>query len=306
VRKHVSPGLVLGLIAIVVAMTGSAAASSLITSAGIKNGTIHDADIAKRTISLNRLTPAVQKLVRAHGATGPAGPAGAAGPKGDTGTTGASLQGATAPSPTAGNWGIIDRNTIGSPTATLRSGPAKPPFGSGSLNLAVADGTEKIAFGDEVDSFADGLVDNLSQIGFRVYTTGENNDAGHGAPNMPSIVFEIDPNVTGKTTNFSSLVYMPDASAPYQWSPYIDATKTGLWGLTGGQFAGTQCDINGARCTWDQVKAYLDDGGDPATILSAAVTKGRDYAWQGAVDGLRINGTVFDFEENGVFTHAAG
>jgi hypothetical protein len=54
------------------------------------------------------------------------------------------------------------------------------------------------------------------------------------------------------------------------------------------------------------VKAYLDDGGDPATILSAAVTKGRDYAWQGAVDGLRINGTVFDFEENGVFTHAAG
>ena len=35
------------------------------------------------------------------------------------------------------------------------------------------------------------------------------------------------------------------------------------------------------------------------------VTKGRDNSWQGAVDGLRINGTVFDFEETGVFERAA-
>ena len=41
-----------------------------------------------------------------------------------------------------------------------------------------------------------------------------------------------------------------------------------------------------------------------ATILSVAVGKGRDYAWSGAVDGLRVNDTVFDFEERGVFTTA--
>jgi hypothetical protein len=32
------------------------------------------------------------------------------------------------------------------------------------------------------------------------------------------------------------------------------------------------------------------------------VSKGRDFAWQGAVDGLRINGTIYDFEPLGVKT----
>jgi hypothetical protein len=31
------------------------------------------------------------------------------------------------------------------------------------------------------------------------------------------------------------------------------------------------------------------------------VGKGRDFSWQGAVDGLTINDTVYDFEESGVF-----
>lgn len=35
------------------------------------------------------------------------------------------------------------------------------------------------------------------------------------------------------------------------------------------------------------------------------MAKGRDYAWQGAVDGLRINGSVFDFEPFGVEEAAA-
>ena len=47
----------------------------------------------------------------------------------------------------------------------------------------------------------------------------------------------------------------------------------------------------------------LGDGN--ATIMTAAVAKGRDAEWQGAVDGLRINDTVFDFEETGVFERAA-
>ena len=32
------------------------------------------------------------------------------------------------------------------------------------------------------------------------------------------------------------------------------------------------------------------------------MTKGRDFAWNGAVDGLRINDIVYDFEAGGVFT----
>jgi len=100
------------------------------------------------------------------------------------------------------------------------------------------------------------------------------------------------------------LVFDPGAnSTSNRWSVYIDATTTGVWGLTGSQFNSppTQenCGINGPRCTFAQVKAFLATGSG-AKISSVAVTKGRDFAWQGAVDGLRINSTVYDFEPFGV------
>src|SRR4029079_11635666 len=112
------------------------------------------------------------------------------------------------------------------------------------------------------------------------------------------------PNVTGKP-DYSSLVFMPNNTVANTWSGYIDATKadSGLWGLTGSAFAKTKCDIDGTRCTWDELQTYLaeNNNGTPAITYSVSVTKGRDFSWQGAVDGLRINGTVFDFEETGVF-----
>jgi hypothetical protein len=76
------------------------AAAGLLTSSQIKDGTIRNHDIHKKTISLNRLTPGVQRLVSQHSAqnlqapaatkgdAGPAGPKGAAGAKGDTGPKG--------------------------------------------------------------------------------------------------------------------------------------------------------------------------------------------------------------------------
>ena len=45
---------------------------------------------------------------------------------------------------------------------------------------------------------------------------------------------------------------------------------------------------------------FLDDGGATAQLFSVAISKGTDFAWHGAVDGLRINNTVYDFEEHGV------
>ena len=122
---------------------------------------------------------------------------------------------------------------------------------------------------------------------------------------MPGIAFEIDPNVPGKS-HYSSLVFMPNNPATGNAWSYIDATKaaSGLWGGTGSAFAGSKCDINGTRCTWDELQAYLtaNNSGTPAKITySVGVTKGRDFSWQGAIDGLRINDTVFDFEETGVF-----
>ena len=162
---------------------------------------------------------------------------------------------------------------------------------------------EKAAFGNEVDFFGD-PVGELTAVGFHVYTTGENNARAN--PNMPSIAIEVDPNLASSASNFSTLTFVPTSnSGPNDWSDYIDATTTGLWGGTGPAFAGTPCDLNGARCTFEALQASLDDAdGNPATILTVGITKGRDFPWQGAVDGLRINDTIYDFEETGVFETA--
>jgi hypothetical protein len=279
----------------------SATAATLVTGKQIRNGTITAKDIKRGSINASRLSSGLRRRIPDVGAQGGAslpGRPGAAGAKGDQGEKGE--KGDDGPKRSSGNWGVINRNTIHSPTVELRSGPFDAPVGDGSLNIAVADGTEKAAYGNEID-FAGKPLD-LDQVGFHVYTTGENNDAP--ADNMPSIAFEIDPNLSTTSAGYSSLVFTPAKTASNAWSGYIDATSTGLWGLTGGAFNNPptkeNCGLNGPRCTFAEVMDLLDDGGDAATIISAGISKGRDFEFHGAVDGLRLNDKVFDFEETGV------
>ncbi|WP_212822802.1 hypothetical protein [Catellatospora sp. TT07R-123] len=219
------------------------------------------------------------------------------------------------------HWGVITRNTIGSPVAALRNGPfgsfgvvgpaAHPPYGDGSLGIEVSavpvtptPFLEKVDFGNEVDFFGR-TVSSLAQVGFHVFQTGEN--IGYGGPaNMPNIRFEIDPNLTASTSSYSTLVWLPAASpVTNQWSPYLDATLTGTWFLTGAAGTATGCNLT-TPCTFAAVKAALDaDGGEPATVYTAAVGKGRDFMWIGAIDGLRINDVIYDFEADGVRTRHA-
>jgi Collagen triple helix repeat (20 copies) len=253
------------------------------------------------------------------GAQGPAGPQGAAGPPGPAGPAGAKGdKGDTGPVSGSGSWGTVDRNSIGSPVTVLRAGPinvtptgvSAPPFGAGSLSILVGVGTaatgdlEKAAYGNQVDFFED-PVGGLTAVGFRVWTSLENSDPTvnnvGGGVNMPNIAFEIDPNLDDPTTNFfSTMTWTPGGNSPSnEWSPYLDATSTGEWFLTGAEGTVTGCNQT-TTCTFAELQAALDDGGEPATIYIAQITKGRDKAWQGAVDGLRINDQVFDFEEHGV------
>jgi Collagen triple helix repeat (20 copies) len=101
----------------------SATAASLITSAQIKDGTITAKDIRAGSISLNRLTPGTQRMLRdavalsgradsanpVAGERGPAGPAGLPGlqgPRGEKGDTGATGQtGATGAKGESGSTG---------------------------------------------------------------------------------------------------------------------------------------------------------------------------------------------------------
>jgi hypothetical protein len=219
------------------------------------------------------------------------------------------------------HWGVITRNTIGSPVAALRNGPfgsfgvtgasARPPFGTGSLGIEVADAStslapqsEQVNFGNEVDFYGNPVL-GLNQVGFRVFQTGENITYG-GSANMPNIRFEINPNLAAASaTTYSSLVWNPDPSpVTDRWSPYLDATTTGTWYLSGNAGTVTGCSL-ATQCTFQHLKTVLNDGGPAPTIYTAAVGKGRDFMWIGAVDGLRINGTVYDFEADGVRTRRA-
>jgi hypothetical protein len=199
------------------------------------------------------------------------------------------------PVPSEGNWGVNNRNTSGSPVADLRSGPLDPPVGDGSLNLSVATG-EKVTYGNEQDFFNTPF--DVTAVGFYVFNVAENLD--NGPDNMPHIAFEISPNLAAyPTALFSTLTYFPSVSAP-GWSNYIDGTTTGLWGLSGSEFDAVPCGLNSSLCSWTDLQTFLADGGDAPKLLSLSVLKGTDWEWHGAVDGLRINNTVYDFEEHGV------
>jgi hypothetical protein len=62
-----SPALVISIIALCVALGGSAYAATVITSKDIKNGTIQNVDIKKGTIQSTRLSSGVQKLLSKNG-----------------------------------------------------------------------------------------------------------------------------------------------------------------------------------------------------------------------------------------------
>ncbi|MEU6197357.1 hypothetical protein [Streptomyces sp. NPDC047061] len=216
------------------------------------------------------------------------------------------------------HWGVITRNTIGSPVAALRDGPfgsfgvpaqfAHPPYGHGSLGIEVADRStslsppsEAVHFGNEVDFYGAPVL-RLHQVGFHVFQTGENVGYGGANVNMPNIRFEINPNLGNSTATYSSMVWNPPdvpVASRNRWSDYLDATTTGSWWLTGNAGTATGCTL-ATQCTFPQLMTALNDGGAEPVIYTAGVSKGRDFMWIGAVDGLRINGTVFDFESGGV------
>jgi hypothetical protein len=229
-----------------------------------------------------------------RGPIGPGGPEGPRGPRGPEGPPGAPALYVGA------NWGVVHRNVIGAASADLGSSTQTPPHGVGALNIRTSSAADKTAFGNERD-FAGMKLKDLNKLVYSVFTTGENN--GKALNNMPSISFEIDPNVTGKDTSYSSLVYAPDNSAANQWTTIDALADTGRhWGLSSGRFGLNECHMNGPRCTWAEIMDVLDDadGEDAVISFSVQISKGRDFAFSGMVDGLVINDKLYDFEPFGV------
>ena len=143
-----------------------------------------------------------------------------------------------------------------------------------------------MAYGNEVD-FVGVPLSSVTTLGFSVFTTGEN--AAINPANLPNLGIEIDPTGPASTTapNYTTLVNVSTAVPVNTWSP-VNASA-GQWYLTGG--AGTASGCNQVTyCTLAQVKAFYPN----ASLLAVQITKGRDYAWNGAVDGVVVNDTVYD------------
>jgi len=109
---------------------------------------------------------------------------------------------------------------------------------------------------------------------------------------------------TAPTIGYTQLVYLPnDSVAPSaltpalgQWQTY-DATAAGSkWFATGGAGAVTGCTL-ATPCSFAALKAALPNA---AISFSLGITKGRDNAFNGAVDCLEVNANKYDFEADGV------
>jgi hypothetical protein len=283
---------------------GGAVAASLITSADIKDKTIKKVDLDESSVVSTKVKDGTLKMkdlgkkatdkINAGGPRGPAGPAGAQGPQGPKGDTGS----ATYVGP---NWSVVDRNVLGNGASYLRSGPSvgqaapltRPPKGIGSLGIRTGTDDDKAAFGNQVD-FVGTPLSTINAVSYSVYTTTEN--IRFGGDNLPSVAFEVDPNVT-VGDNFSTLVYSPVVAAP-GWTKQ-NASSEDHWYFTGNEGTATGClQAPASFCTLAEAKAFVPD----ATLLTVQITKGRDPGrpFSGAVDALQINNAVYDFEPFGV------
>jgi Collagen triple helix repeat (20 copies) len=119
-RRRFTPGLVVAMIALAVALSGSAMAAGLVTSAQIKNGTIRLIDLHPSTQDAleGKRGPAgpqgttgaqgpqgARGVAGANGATGAQGPQGFQGPKGDKGD-----KGDAGPTPMTHSFSYTNRN----------------------------------------------------------------------------------------------------------------------------------------------------------------------------------------------------
>ena len=79
-RKRLTPGVVLGTLALVIAMTGSAVGARLITGKQIKNSSITGKDVKNKSLTKSDFRGSVRGPRGLTGAQGPPGATGAPGP----------------------------------------------------------------------------------------------------------------------------------------------------------------------------------------------------------------------------------
>jgi hypothetical protein len=208
-------------------------------------------------------------------------------------------------------WGVILRNTTGEPTAALRGGPyarsgpsslaatIPPPYGVGSLGILVGSFAEKIDFGNET-IFGGLPLRDINVLKYWIY-------AGQDVPSVPSLpIISIEVNPMRAGIGYTSLNYAPALSSPPSRPPIVfsntwqqyDASGAGSgWYATNGTIGAVTGCTQVTPCSFATLKSRLPNA---VISLSIGISVGRNAIFAGAVDGLQINRTVYDFEPFGV------
>lgn len=215
-------------------------------------------------------------------------------------------------------WGKVLRNTIGTPTSQFRIGPygrtgptpaatQAPLCGIGSLEMLVGGippggtGTDaqKLAFGNETD-FAGMALSSITNLKYALFV-GMDSLSG---VSFPAVAMEVS-SPSAPAVGYSQLVYLPnDSVAPSapatpalgQWQTWDAATSGSKWYATGSGGTATGCTL-ATPCSFAALKAALPNA---VISFSLSITKGRDNAFNGAVDCLEVNANLYDFEAEGV------
>ena len=284
-RKHLSPGIILGAIAVVLACTGTAAAGSLITSAKIKDGSIQGRDIKNGTITTAKLSHGVQRTLKKSGTTGPKGDKGDPGSPGSTTT----VQGSAPQKGDKGDKGDKGENGLNPATLVASNGDAGWSFvgggGTSSYPQASFSGGElrlQGGFDGSTPSGAIGIAhayDNvpLSSLktlsyDFRIIKRPSGNTVS--APAIHITVLKAN---TGTQSGFTNFVFEPYVQGDFaNFQRYSLDALSGKWWAT--RSAGGVNQANPA--TWDQVinanpdatisAISIDNGGSSSNTIPAA------------------------------------
>jgi hypothetical protein len=194
-------------------------------------------------------------------------------------------------------WSFFDDNGYGGSYGMV-AGPASPPLGVGSANLAVSNALQGVAIGTAAHQGT--RLDAISALTYSTYRVSG------GAALAGALQFDIDYDVTDLNMAYQGRLtfepYYTNTVMTGTWQTWntLTGVGTGNWWATGAPGNGV-CPI-GNPCMWSEVLTNFPNAGlrNPGALLMKA---GSGWAtFQGSVDALHIvageSDTTYDFEED--------
>jgi hypothetical protein len=142
-NKRPSPALVVAIVALFVAFSGTATAALVMTGKNIKDGTITGKDVKNRTLGTNELSK--KAVTSLQGQRGPTGPGGPQGPKGEAGVQG--VQGPKGDTGAAGPQGPKGDTGVAQITTRTAGFNLDGPMGAGNDGAAMCQAGESAVGG---------------------------------------------------------------------------------------------------------------------------------------------------------------